>query len=161
MAIEAFLDLGGLGEADIMALVFLVMMAAAAAAREDLKAIMDGMRQTQEPRWRAMLGLGAVGASLVVLGAGAGLLLSEPADEQPAPAPIRQIEGRQITTIRTTPAQTTTTTTMPTQTTTTTTLTQTTTTITTVAPRGGSTPSSGTEEPAPEQPPPTEESPPR
>jgi putative addiction module CopG family antidote len=39
-----FVNLGGLADGDIMALCFIVMMEAAKSAREDLKAIMDGVK---------------------------------------------------------------------------------------------------------------------
>jgi putative addiction module CopG family antidote len=44
--------LGGLGDGDIMAQAFIVMMEAAKSAQEDLKAIMDGVRAINEAKAR-------------------------------------------------------------------------------------------------------------
>ena len=47
-------QVSGLGETDIMALTFIVMMEAAKSAREDLKAIMDGVKEANKEKehWR-------------------------------------------------------------------------------------------------------------
>ena len=47
-------NLGSLGDADIMALAFIVMMEASKSAQEDLKAIMDGVKaiNKQKEGWR-------------------------------------------------------------------------------------------------------------
>lgn len=49
-------SLGGMGDADIMPLAFIVMMEAAKSAREDLKAIMDGVKAINKEKegWRAV-----------------------------------------------------------------------------------------------------------
>ena len=48
--------LGNMGDGDIMALAFAVMMEAAKSAREDLKSIMDGVRAINKEKegWRAV-----------------------------------------------------------------------------------------------------------
>jgi len=56
---ESYKNLGAMGDSDIMALAFIVMMEAAKSAREDLKAIMDGVKaiNTAKHRMRELLSL--------------------------------------------------------------------------------------------------------
>jgi putative addiction module CopG family antidote len=50
-------ELGGMADSDIMALAFIVMMEAAKSAREDLKAIMDGVKAINNAKqaWREVI----------------------------------------------------------------------------------------------------------
>ena len=56
---ESYKNLGAMGGGDIMAIAFIVMMEAAKDAREDLKAIMDGVKaiNTAKHRMRELLSL--------------------------------------------------------------------------------------------------------
>jgi Arc/MetJ-type ribon-helix-helix transcriptional regulator len=53
----AYPNLGAMGDGDIMALAFIVMMEAAKSAREDLKAIMDGVKAINKAKqgWRDVM----------------------------------------------------------------------------------------------------------